>query len=72
MKDKILKVSNLDCPMCADKLETSLKAINGVGSVNVDFLLQKISVSYTTDGVLKEVIDFINNFEEVKVKAADI
>ena len=67
MKSKNLKVVNLDCPMCAGKLETSLKNINGLSNVNVDFLLQKVSFDYDALSVLEEALALINSFEEVKV-----
>ena len=67
MKSKNLKVVNLDCPMCAGKLETSLKNINGLSNVNVDFLLQKVSFDYDALSVLEEALTLINSFEEVKV-----
>ena len=72
MKSKNLKVVNLDCPMCAGKLEVSLKNINGLENVNVDFLLQKISFDYTNDTSLESALTLINNFEEVKVLSASI
>jgi len=41
---KIIKLQDLDCAVCADKMERAVKQINGVNSVNVNFMLQKMTL----------------------------
>lgn len=42
---KTLKINNLDCADCAAKIENSLRKIDGVIEANVNFMLQKLTIS---------------------------
>ena len=64
---KVIPIQGLDCAACAAELEEELKALDGVRSASVSFVNQKISLEYEDDAALLRAIDFINNFEEVKV-----
>lgn len=39
---KVIKLENLDCANCAAKMENAIRKINGVESVSVNFLTQKM------------------------------
>ncbi len=39
---KVIKLENLDCANCAAKMENAIRKIDGVESVSVNFLTQKM------------------------------
>ena len=41
---KVYKIENLDCPVCAGKMQRAIEKIDGVESCDVSFLLQKITL----------------------------
>lgn len=41
---KSYRIENIDCANCAEKLENSLKKIEGVIELKINFLMQKIIV----------------------------
>ena len=64
---KSIQIEGLDCAACAAELEEALAKIEGVSSVSVSFVNQKINVEYDREETLGRVIDYANHFEEVKV-----
>ena len=58
---KVIAMQDLDCANCAAKMEDSIRKIEGVVSVSINFMTQKM---------ILEVAD--GNFDEViaKIKAA--
>lgn len=58
---KVIAMQDLDCANCAAKMEQSIRKIDGVISVSINFMTQKMTL---------EVAD--GNFDEViaKIKAA--
>ncbi len=64
---KILKISGLDCPVCAEALQGDIQKIKGVNAAQVDYVTQTIVVEVENEDVIKKVIKTANNFEEVKV-----
>ena len=65
--NKTIKIKGLDCAACAAELEQTLKKINGVLSVGVSFMGQKIELDYESEETLERVLFTVNHFEEVKV-----
>ncbi len=65
--EKILHIENLDCPVCAEALQSDLQKLKGVTSARVDYVTQTIALSYDTEDALKKAIKTANNFEEVRV-----
>ena len=63
----VLHVENLDCPVCAEALESDLQKIKGVKSVRVDYVTQTISLNAESDEALQKVIKAANKFEKVRV-----
>jgi len=41
---KIFKINDLDCAHCADSMEQTIAKIDGVSSVTVNFLAQKMII----------------------------
>jgi copper chaperone CopZ len=56
MKTEIITVQNLKCHGCANTISTQLSKIEGVQNVSVDSDAHKVSVDYTTEEQLSEVI----------------
>ena len=67
MAKRILHIENLDCPVCAEALQTDLQKIKGIDSVSVDYVTQTITVETQSDSALQKLIDKTNKFEEVRV-----
>ena len=64
---KVLQIEGLDCAGCAAELEEELSKLEGVASVSISFVNQKITVECDSEEALARVIDHANHFEEVKV-----
>lgn len=64
---KLVKIENLDCAACAAELEEELSAIEGLKEVSVDFVTQRVTYDYETDGANERAIDTISHFEEVRI-----
>lgn len=52
---KIFKLEDLDCAHCAAKMEDAIKKIDGVSSVSVNFLMQKMTLE-ADDAVFEDVL----------------
>lgn len=70
---KAIKLIDLDCGHCADKIQNAVKKIDGVTSVSVNFLGQKMVLEAPDDkfdAVLAEAKALIKKIEpDVTVKA---
>ena len=53
---KVVRIKNLDCANCAAALERAVAKIDGVNSVNVSFIGEKITLDYDEN---KNVLDEI-------------
>ncbi|MBQ8342617.1 MAG: cadmium-translocating P-type ATPase [Clostridia bacterium] len=67
MKQTVLRIENLDCPVCAEALQSDLQKIKGLADVKVDYMTQTIALSYEGETALKKAIDKANKFEDVRV-----
>lgn len=67
MVKKVLHIENLDCPVCAEALQSDLAKIKGVHSVCVDYVTQTIAAETENQAVLQKIVDKANKFEEVRV-----
>lgn len=47
---KVYKLDEIDCPTCAQKLQDALAKVDGVQSVSVNFLTQKLTLEAEDDG----------------------
>lgn len=70
---KTIKLLDLDCGHCADKIQNAVSKIEGVNSVSVNFLGQKMVLDAPDDkfdAVLAEATALIKKIEpDVTVKA---
>ena len=41
---KVIKMENLDCANCAAKMQDAISKIDGVKQVNINFMLQKMTL----------------------------
>ena len=41
---KVISMQNLDCANCAAKMENEIKKLDGVKSVSVNFMLQRMTI----------------------------
>lgn len=67
----ILHLENLDCPVCAEELQSDLQNIKGVKSVSVDYLSQTITLEAESEEAIAKVVKKANAFEEVRVLDGD-
>lgn len=53
---KVVRIKNLDCANCAAALERAVAKIDGVNSVNVSFIGEKMTLDYDENkNVLEEI-----------------
>lgn len=55
---KTFRLENLDCANCAAKIERSVQKVEGVNSVNVNFMTAKMNlelVDENSDSVIEEI-----------------
>jgi copper chaperone CopZ len=45
------KLSNLDCPACADKIERKISKLSGVKEVHLNFITKKASIEADNEGI---------------------
>lgn len=55
---KAFKLEDLDCANCAAKMERSIAKIDGVQSVNVSFIAQKMTIE-ADDEKFDEIMDHV-------------
>ena len=56
---KAFKLEDLDCANCAAKMERAIAKIDGVQSVNVRFIAQKMTIEADEekfDGIMEQVV----------------
>lgn len=58
---KVFKLDEIDCANCARELQEELAKLDGVQSVSVNFMTQKLTLEAADDefdAVLQRVVDF--------------
>ncbi len=63
----VLRIENLDCPVCAEALQSDLQKIKGVQFVSVDYITQTITLEADNEEVIARVIKKTEKFEQVRV-----
>ena len=56
---KVFKLEDLDCANCAAKMESAIAKIDGVTSVTISFMAQKMTIEADDarfDDIMKEVV----------------
>lgn len=73
MKSKF-KIQGLDCANCAARLEREIQEVDGVESVNINFMTEKMVIEYDENNgeeLIKKIIKFIKK-EEPDVTLTEI
>ena len=52
---KVFKLEELDCAHCAAKMQTAIAKIDGVQSVSINFLMQKMTLE-ADDAAFDEIV----------------
>ena len=52
---KVFKLQDLDCAHCAAKMELAISKLEGVNSVSINFLMQKMTLD-ADDAVFEDVL----------------
>ena len=63
---KVYRLEDLDCANCAAKMERSIAKIDGVKSVSVSFMAQRMSIEADDDNfenIMDEVVKKCKNVE---------
>ena len=63
---KTVRLPNLDCANCAAKIERSVQKVEGVNSVNVNFMTAKMNlelVDENSDSVIEEIKKTVKKIE---------
>lgn len=63
---KVFKLDDLDCANCARKMEDGIRALEGVQSVSINFLAQKLTLEAPDaefDEILKKAAKVIKKIE---------
>lgn len=63
---KVFKLDEIDCANCAAKLQEGLSKLEGVESVSVNFMTQKLTLVAADeefDEVLERVVDYTEEVE---------
>ena len=53
---KIFKLENLDCANCASKMEQAIAKLDGVNSVTISFMTQKMTLDCDESKILEIVL----------------
>ncbi len=74
MKKKKYNIEGLDCANCARELEETITKIDGISSVVINFMMQKMEISYDEENE-KEILSNLKKVikkEEPDVSLSEI
>ena len=62
---KVFELEDLDCAVCAAKIEAAVKELEGVDNVSVNFMTQKMTIetNQNIDEVMKKVVKLVEKLE---------
>ena len=62
---KAFELEDLDCAVCAAKIEAAVKELEGVDNVSVNFMTQKMTIetNQNIDEVMKKVVKLLEKLE---------
>lgn len=56
---KIYKLEDLDCAVCAQKMEDGIKKLDGVLGANVSFMGQKMTIEFADGADVNKIMDSV-------------
>lgn len=56
---KTFRLTNLDCANCASKMENNASKVEGINSVNFNFMMQKVTID-APDEKFNEILDKVD------------
>lgn len=62
---KVYELEDLDCAVCAAKIEAAVKEVEGVDKVSVNFMTQKMTIETNQDinELMKKVVKVVAKIE---------
>ena len=62
---KVFDLEDLDCAVCAAKIEDAVKELEGVENASVNFMTQKMTIETNRDinQLMKEVVKLVEKIE---------
>ena len=62
---KVFDLEDLDCAVCAAKIEAAVKELEGVENASVNFMTQKMTIEANRDinQLMKEVVKLVEKIE---------
>lgn len=64
---RIIRIRNLDCAACAAELKEELEELEGIEEAAVDFINQRVTLSYGSPEAFSGAVKVIAGFEEVEI-----
>ena len=64
---RIIRIRNLDCAACAAELKEELEELDGIEEAAVDFINQRVTLSYGSPEAFSGAVEIIAGFEEVEI-----
>ena len=64
---RIIRIRNLDCAACAAELKEELEELEGIEEAAVDFINQRVTLSYGSPEAFSGAVEIIAGFEEVEI-----
>ena len=65
---KVIQMRNLECAHCASKMEQQIAKLEGVNSVTISFMTQKMTIEFedgtNVDEIMKRVIKVCKKVED--------
>ena len=56
---KVFRLQNLDCANCANKMEQAIAKVDGVNSVNINFIAERLTIDID-DNKFDDVMELVN------------
>ena len=64
---RVIRIKNLDCAACAAELKEELEELKDIEEAAVDFINQRVTLSYNTPEAFSGAVELIAGFEEVEI-----
>ena len=64
---RVIRIKNLDCAACAAELKEELEELKDIEEAAVDFINQRVTLSYNTPEAFSGAVEVIAGFEEVEI-----